>query len=269
MGAAGLVRVAFRLVALALLTAGTVAWLRVRALLGDRCPHAATRAGHRWARRMTRLLGVRLDVQGAPPDGPVLLLANHRSYIDIAVLLAQRPCAFLAKAEIGDWPLFGAAARETHTVFVRRDDRASRSAARGGALALLQRGVGFAAFPEGTTSRGPGLLPFFPGLFALAREHGFSVVPVAIEYSDRADAWVDDETFVGHFLACFRKPRVHVALAFGPPLDPREVDDLKGAAERWIAGRLEALSARAGAERYASAGMTWRPSRSIERITFS
>jgi 1-acyl-sn-glycerol-3-phosphate acyltransferase len=193
---------------------------------------------------MVSLLGVRLEVHGSPPAGPVLFLANHRSYVDIAALLAQRPCAFLGKAEIAEWPLIGAAARGTHTVFVQREDKASRRAARLGALGLLQRGVAFAAFPEGTTSRGPGALPFFPGLFELAAEHEIAVVPVAIQYASPEDAWVGDDGFVPHFLDRFRERHMHVALAFGPVLQQKDKNRLMAEAEAWIRDRLETLAPR-------------------------
>lgn len=215
--------------------------LRLEARFGPGCPHRAVRRGHGWARRMVRGLGVELEVTGRAPRQRVLLLANHRSYIDIPVLLSQVPCAFLAKAEIGEWPLFGSAARLQHTVFVRRECKESRRRSRQHALERLQQGLTFAAFPEGTTTRGPGTLPFFPGLFELAREHDIPVAPVAIEYGDPSDAWVDDDPFLGHFLTAFRKPRVHAFLAFGPILHPREVPDLRGETERWIRARLATL----------------------------
>jgi 1-acyl-sn-glycerol-3-phosphate acyltransferase len=262
----GTLRVSLRLALLAGLTSATVWRLRAAHALRGPHPHTDTRVGRSWARRMLRLLGVELEVHGTPPAEAALVLANHRSYIDIAALLSQLPCAFLAKEEIAAWPLFGSAARFQHTVFVKRECRASRKASRAGAVAVLRQGLPFAAFPEGTTSRGPGTLPFFPGLFQVAREHGFPVVPVAIEYADAADAWVDDETFVGHFLACFRKPRIRVAIAFGPVLRPEGTDDLHGEAESWIRNRLDAFapwrgvvhappSARPGARLAPSAGV--------------
>ncbi|HYB13107.1 MAG TPA: lysophospholipid acyltransferase family protein [Myxococcota bacterium] len=244
MGLLGTARVTLRLFTLAVLTGFTVLRLKLSAKLRGACPKTATRHGHAWARRMLSLLGVRVEVEGAPPGDAVLFVANHRSYVDIAALLAQRPCAFLAKAEIAGWPLFGVAARETHTVFVQREDKASRRAARGGALSLLKQGVAFAAFPEGTTSRGPGTLPFFPGLFELAAEHRIPVVPVAIEYAEREDAWVGDDGFIPHFLNCFRKRRMHIALAFGPVLQGDDKEGLRTEAEAWIRDRLEALAPR-------------------------
>ncbi|MEM9260384.1 MAG: 1-acyl-sn-glycerol-3-phosphate acyltransferase, partial [Bacteroidota bacterium] len=36
-----------------------------------------------------RLLGVRIEVQGTPPTGGGLLVANHRSYLDPIIVLSQ------------------------------------------------------------------------------------------------------------------------------------------------------------------------------------
>jgi 1-acyl-sn-glycerol-3-phosphate acyltransferase len=235
-------RAAVRLLRMAGETTRALTALKLeRARSGD-CVHAASRHGHAWARRLVRALGVEIEVRGAPLPGPHLLLGNHRSYIDILAVLAAAPCAFLAKAEIGSWPLFGAAARLHPTVFVHREDRDSRKRAREGALAILQRGLPFAAFPEGTTCRGPGILPFYPGLFRVAEEYDFAVVPFAIEYEDRADAWVDDDPFVGHFLRTFGKPRVRAVLSFGPALRRRPADELRRSASEWIRGELRAAA---------------------------
>jgi 1-acyl-sn-glycerol-3-phosphate acyltransferase len=210
---------------------------RARRASGD-CPHQAARHGNAWARRVVRALGVELVVQGAPPPGPHLLLANHRSYVDILAILSQHPCAFLAKIEVGEWPLLGTAAKLAGTVFVKRECAESRKLARESALALLERGVAFAAFPEGTTFRGPGVLPFFPGLFRLAEQYGVPVVPVAVEYADPADAWVGDEAFLPHFLTAFGKKRVRVRLVFGQPLHADRVEDLRETTFRWIRDRV-------------------------------
>ena len=231
-------RVWRRLLRMATLTGVATLRLRRSRKRGNTDPHAAVAHGHAWARGLVRALGIDLVVHGAPPAGPHLLLANHRSYVDIVAILSQVPCAFLAKTEIEGWPLFGHAARLMHTVFVKRDDAESRKLARERALALLQRGVSFAAFPEGTTFRGPGLLPFFPGLFRLAEEYDFPVVPIAIEYADPTDAWVGDDPFVGHFLTAFRKPRMRVRLVFGKPLHAHRVENLRDATRAFIHARV-------------------------------
>jgi 1-acyl-sn-glycerol-3-phosphate acyltransferase len=241
--AIGVIRVALRLGILAADTAGTVAWLRLRRRLAPLPPEGSLRLVQAWSRRLLRTLGISLEVRGRAPQGAVLLLANHRSYLDIPVLLSQVPCAFLAKAEIANWPLFGAAARHAHTVFVRRECAESRRASRRAASQRLRAGLPFAAFPEGTTSRGPGLLPFFPGLFRVAEQEDVAVVPVAIHYAEADDAWVGDDPFLPHFLRRFRRRRVEASICFGPPVRPGDVADLKEFAELWIRSRLESAPA--------------------------
>ncbi len=234
------VRAYLRLARMAAITSRSLGALKLSHARTGGCPHEAARHGHAWARRLSQSLGIEVDVRGAPPPGPHLLLGNHRSYIDILAVLGVRPCGFLAKVEIASWPVFGAAASLHPTVFVARDDRDSRKRAREGALALLQRGLAFAAFPEGTTCRGPGVLPFFPGLFHLAEQYDFPVVPFALEYEDRADAWIDDDPFVGHFLRTFRKPKIRLHLSFGPVLRRKPAESLRSAATDWIRGEVRA-----------------------------
>jgi 1-acyl-sn-glycerol-3-phosphate acyltransferase len=233
----GDLRAARRLAALILHTSAHVARLPARA--GDAADALAR--GSRWARELLDAVGVRCTRSGSLPRGPALLVANHRSYIDIPVLLAQLPCTFLAKREIASWPLFGRAAAGIHTVFVDRGCARSRAAARVAVVERLRSGLTLAAFPEGTTSRDPGVREFFPGLFEEARRHDLPVCPVAIHYTDPGDAWVDDAPFLPHFLERFRKPGIEVRLAFGPVLRAGPADDLRQSARLWIEATLRKL----------------------------
>jgi 1-acyl-sn-glycerol-3-phosphate acyltransferase len=235
-------RAYLRLARMAAITARSLGELKFAHARTGGCVHEAARHGHAWARRLMGALRVEVSVRGAPPPGPHLLLGNHRSYIDILAVLGVRPCGFLAKAAIASWPLFGTAAQLHPTVFVAREDRDSRKRAREGALALLQKGLPFAAFPEGTTCRGPGILPFFPGLFSVAEQYDFPVVPFAIEYEDRDSAWVDDDPFVGHFLRTFGRKHLRVQLSFGPALRRRPAEDLRRMASDWIRGEVRAAA---------------------------
>lgn len=236
-------RALVRVAALAVWTELVVLAMRVHArTLGERLP-VSLRYGQVWAHYMLRALSVHVERQGYVPGERVLVVANHRSYIDIPVLLAALPCAFLAKREVRGWPLFGRAAARIHTVFVQRECRESRRAARLGAGELLSQGVSFAAFPEGTTSGGPGLKSFHRGLFELAEERGFPVLPVAICYSAPEDAFIDDSEFLPHLLATCRKSNVRVQVHFGPVLRPGVASDLCGQAQAWIEGALARLDA--------------------------
>lgn len=188
-----------------------------------------------WSATVLERLGVKVDRSGTPPPPGALIVANHRSYIDIAVIAAQTPCTFLAKAEVARWPVLGYGARRfANIVFVQRDSLASRSRSVARMRSILGAGVSVALFPEGTTWRGPGILPFRAGMFRLAAREGVPVVPVAIEYGDASDAWVDQDTFIGHFLRAFSKPRVAVKVCFGPVLGGMEAGVLQNVAWHWI-----------------------------------
>ncbi|HAS29135.1 MAG TPA: 1-acyl-sn-glycerol-3-phosphate acyltransferase, partial [Alcanivorax sp.] len=79
-------------------------WLRA-----GRDPHRVVilNAKRRWCLRFLTILGVELRVQGPLRAGPVLLVSNHVSWLDIPVIAAARPCYFLSKAEVAEWPLIG------------------------------------------------------------------------------------------------------------------------------------------------------------------
>ena len=82
------------------------------------------RTVERWARGFLTEAGVALQVQGSPvAQGPVLLVANHQSWLDIPTLHAARHCRFVSKAEIARWPLVGALAQAAGTLFVQRSVR--------------------------------------------------------------------------------------------------------------------------------------------------
>jgi 1-acyl-sn-glycerol-3-phosphate acyltransferase len=167
-------------------------------------------------------------------------VSNHRSYIDIGLIAAQIPVAFLARQSMRSWPLLGLAAARGNTVFVKRDDRQSRKEAREAVRRMLARGVSFVVFPEGTTSVPPELLPFRPGIFRMAVEGGFGVVPVAVEYRDPDDAWAGaNKSFVGHFLRTFGKPEVRARIVFGPVMRGDDPDELRDMTREWIRRTLE------------------------------
>lgn len=207
--------------------------------LGEVPPLDAARRIQRWAASLLPRLGVEVVVTGEPPTGCALLAANHRSYLDIIAIAAQSPAVFLAKAEVADWPLIGWGARKGHTVFVQRDDAASRKGARVQLARLLEQGVSVIVFPEGTTSHGPGVLPFRPGPFQLAAAAGLPVVPVAVSYDDEADHWVGDVPFRGHFLGRFGTGRHRVRVAFGPALRGDDATRLHAEAEAWVVNALQ------------------------------
>ena len=142
----------------------------------------------RWATRLLAILAVRVRVRGEPPEsGGALIVANHVSWLDIHLLYHCLPARFISKAEVRRWPLFGWFAEAAGTVFLVREKKSDAMRVNHLMADHLREGECLALFPEGTTSDGSGLMPFFSSLFQPAVEAQVPVWPVLIRYRN-ADA---------------------------------------------------------------------------------
>lgn len=169
----------------------------------NRFDHAVgARWTRRWATGLARTFGLRIEVSGIIPDHSALIVANHRSYVDIPAIGSLFDACFIAKAQIRSWPVLGLAFQVSPTLFIDRGNRSSGRAVRDAVRARLTKGVSIINFAEGTTKDGPGLLPFKMGLFKEIFELQAPVVPVTITYSgmDHRVEWVGNDTFFDHFL---------------------------------------------------------------------
>ena len=119
--------------------------------------------------------GLELDIRGAWPTGPAVLVPNHVSYLESIAIASALPCAPIAKAEVADWPVIGTAASRLGVIFVARDSMSSRVRALRSALAALAAGVPVLNFPEGTTSDGTRLHGFQRGIFGDRGEVDFGL----------------------------------------------------------------------------------------------
>ena len=138
----------------------------------------------RWSREFVELLGLQLTVHGSfPAKGPLMVVANHMSWLDISVLHASGYCRFVSKADVKHWPVLGGLATGIDTLYIARESR--RDAMRVVHHikdALLGGGV-IAIFPEGTTSDGADVLPFHGNLIQAAISANVPVLPVALRYA--------------------------------------------------------------------------------------
>ncbi|HEX9050053.1 MAG TPA: lysophospholipid acyltransferase family protein [Anaeromyxobacter sp.] len=173
--------------------------------------------------RLTSLHGIDVAVEGRRLWGPVLLAANHVSWLDPVVLGGLVPCVPISKLDVSAWPVVGTLARDLGVLFVDRGDGHSGMAVMRGAVRALEGGVAVLNFPEGTTTRGDRVLPFRAGLFSLARSRGAEVVPVAIAYDPPELAWVGDDAFVPHYLKLAGRSRARAVVRFGAPIAAREL----------------------------------------------
>lgn len=135
-----------------------------------------------WSKALLDILGIRLaaDLRHALPGS--LLVANHVSWLDIFVINAVLPSAFVSKEEVRHWPLIGWLAAANDTVFLRRGSRGHARLINREIADLLAAGKHVAVFPEGTTTDGTHLLHFHAALLQPALAAGRPVVPVALSY---------------------------------------------------------------------------------------
>jgi 1-acyl-sn-glycerol-3-phosphate acyltransferase len=180
----------------------------------------------RWARRMLGILNVRVVVTGTipAPGRPVLVVANHISWLDIQALSSVKGARFVAKSEVRDWPVIGKTAERMGTFFIVRNRCRSAWRTMREIADALRNKEPVAVFPEGTTSEGREVLRFYPAMFQAAIDAGVSVYPVTIRYRDlngadnHAAAFVGDMTFAESLRRVLREHAMVVELRFGMPL---------------------------------------------------
>ncbi len=138
----------------------------------------------RGARWLTDLGGARVRLSGLEklPEGPFLLVGNHRSMFDPLIVmgwLGKYNIAFVSKPSNLKIPFVGLMARRTGFLGIdRENDRAALKTILQ-AADYLKRGVcSVGIYPEGTRNRTQEpLLPFHAGSFKIAQRAG---VPVAV-----------------------------------------------------------------------------------------
>ncbi|MDR3171284.1 MAG: 1-acyl-sn-glycerol-3-phosphate acyltransferase [Treponema sp.] len=138
-----------------------------------------------WSWLLIACIGCHLTVLGRehiPQKGGLCFVSNHGSIVDILFLLALvgRPVGFIAKKELVLIPVLNLWIFLLGGLFIDRKDRRQALGTINTGINRLKAGNGMIIFPEGTRSKGQGLLPFHPGSLKLATKSGVPIVPVAI-----------------------------------------------------------------------------------------
>ena len=165
----------------------------------------------------------------AAPGTPVLVVANHVSWLDVIVLGSLQPTTMISKAEIEQWPLIGAIAAKLGTIFLDRtsyDDVARTRVVAGHAL---RSGTSVATFPEGTTTCGRGIGDFRSAMFQAAADTGTPVRPVALSFLDRdaklttAASFIGDMSLLDSLRSVLGQREMTVQVAIRPLIMPTQV----------------------------------------------
>jgi 1-acyl-sn-glycerol-3-phosphate acyltransferase len=178
-----------------------------------------------WSLALLGHIGIALEVRGQPPVlGPVLLVANHISWLDIPVMHAARHCRFVSKSDIKDWPLVGTLATAAGTLYIERTSR--RDALRVVQLMrdALLAGEVLAVFPEGTTGDGLSVLPFHANLLQAAVSADAPSQPVGLRFIDKASGqpsyapnYVGSDTLLGSIWRTLSAPPIVAVVHYGEP----------------------------------------------------
>ncbi|HAJ14307.1 MAG: lysophospholipid acyltransferase family protein [Hydrogenophaga sp.] len=219
-------------------------WI-IRTEFGRLTPDACALLVREWSRRMLDIMGVSLSVEGERPQrGPLLLLANHISWLDILVLNAAYPVRFVSKADVRHWPVLGALITGAGTILIERERRRDAMRVVHHMAEHLQAGEVVAVFPEGTTGDGITLLPFHANLLQAAIVSNAPALPVGLRYLDgasgaRSDApqYVGDTTLLASVWRTLRADGLRAVVRYGQPVhsDGRE-------RRAWAAALREAVA---------------------------
>ena len=177
-----------------------------------------------WSQQLLALAGVPLRVVGQPPlTGPVMLVANHISWLDIPVMHAARHCRFVSKSDVKGWPLIGTLATAAGTLYIERSSRRDALRMVRSMQEALERGEVLAVFPEGTTGDGRAMLPSHANLIQAAVAAQAPVQPVGLRFADRATgatsfapSYIGDETLVGSIWRTLCAPPIEAVVQYGP-----------------------------------------------------
>ncbi len=175
-----------------------------------------------WARGMLAAIGIEVRVKGHPAQGPVLMAANHISWLYILVMHAACHCRFVAKSEIRSWPVLGLLTTGGGSLYIERSSNRDALRVVHQMAEALQQGHVLAVFPEGGTGDGITLLPFHANLLQAAISADAPIQPIALQFMDAqthaislAPCYRDDDTLLGSLWRTLCAPPLLAQVRYG------------------------------------------------------
>jgi 1-acyl-sn-glycerol-3-phosphate acyltransferase len=231
---------AIRLITCLLLAVLFILYYTISLLFRKHQQEKAFNLRRNWAYVIFWILGIKIESTGNIPEKPVLFVCNHRSMMDPLILSSFIKAFIIAKAEVFKYPLIGFGAKLTGVIFVKREKKKSRKDTRKALVDILKSGENVLVFPEGTTGIKRRTLAFRIGSFEELAKLGLPVIPIAMEYKNRADLWLKPNMAV-QLLVQFAKWRTYVKVAFGDPIISNDSMELHDKSKAFINAHLEEM----------------------------
>ena len=149
-----------------------------------------------------------------------VLISNHPSGYDLVMINALFSVKPLAQAGVRKWFLVGRIAEATGTVFVYRENKNSRNAAKEACLKALEEGHSILIYPEGGCY-GRDLTPFKLGAFDISFRTGVPILPVYLQYeAENAYEWGWEDNLVRHLFKLMTAINKHTHCHIFNPIYP-------------------------------------------------
>lgn len=114
-----------------------------------------------------------------PWNRPVVMVANHRSFMDIVALCKlRRPFKWTSKSENFKLPYVGMVLSLTNSIKINRESLRSGAQFLSQAEEQMKKGSSILIFPEGTRSKILTMRLFKEGAFLLAKKTGSGIIPI-------------------------------------------------------------------------------------------
>lgn len=144
--------------------------------------HRQMLSQQRWSREFLQILGVGIEAPAGLITPGSLLVSNHISWVDILVCMVCYPIYFVTKDDVSGWPLIGYLVKHSGAVFIQRRLPSQARFASAEITRRLEAGDNIMLFPEGTTTDGTEVLPFYSPLFQPAVHAKRNVYPLSLDY---------------------------------------------------------------------------------------
>lgn len=188
----------------------------------------------RWSRKFRRYMfrittgsmllcmNVQIKTKGKPPKKPYFMVGNHLGYVDTLLMASLTGATFVAKAEVRKWPGVGPVSALYNTIYIDRENRGDVHRVSRLVEENISNGEGVIIFPEGTSTDGQGVNPFYSSLFDFPAKHNFPVHTFSIHYdtgskklpASHAVCWWGDIDFMPHMKLMLATRRVKATVVF-------------------------------------------------------